>query len=482
VSPDRVSAATGGPSYNGDMLSKIDGYFGITEANSSVRAELFGGVTTFLAMAYILFVQPAFLGLAGMDKGAVLAATCVASALATLVMGLWARYPVALAPGMGLNAFFAFTVCGSMGLRWQQALALVLCSGILFLLLGLFRLRERIVAVVPDGLKHAIAAGIGLFIGFIGLKEAGLLQPDANTFVTVGELAGRWQPLVTAGSGFVVAAVLTVRKVPAAILAGIGVSLVVGLLTGVATYHGVVSAPPSMAPTAFQLDFTGLFTPTGIGLVLLFLYADLFDTVGTLVGVATQANLLEDGRLPRGNRAFLSDAIGTVTGGLLGTSTVTSYIESTAGVEAGARTGLASVVTGVLFLLALFLYPLVETVGGGYELVATVTTNPAGPPDFNAHHYLVHPITAPALILVGALMARSLAEIRWKDPMEAIPAFCVVAGIPLTFSIADGISFGLMAASGISLLSGRGRSVHWALHLLAAVLAARWGMSLLGWP
>ncbi|MCP4868663.1 MAG: NCS2 family permease [Proteobacteria bacterium] len=465
-------------------MSRVDSYFGITDAGSTVRAEVVGGVTTFLAMAYILFVQPALLGATGMDRGAVLAATCIASALATLMMGLWARYPVALAPGMGLNAFFAFTVCGAMGIPWQQALALVLTSGLLFMALGLLKLRERIVALVPDDLKHAIAAGIGLFIAFIGLKEAGLIQPDANTFVHVGELADRWRPLLTAGSGLLVAAALTVRKVPGAILVGIGASLVVGLLTGVATFQGVVSAPPSLAPTAFQFDFGELFTPTHLGLVLLFLYTDLFDTVGTLVGVGTQAGLMKDGRLPRGGRAFLSDAVGTVAGGLLGTSTVTSYIESTAGVEAGAKTGLASVVTGTLFLAALFFHPLVETVGGGYDLAATIVTNPGAPPfaDVNAHHYSIHPLTAPALILVGALMARSLASINWADPLAGIPAFAIVVGIPMSFSIADGISYGLIATSALSLTTGRGREVPVALHALAAILALRWVSSLAGWP
>jgi len=465
-------------------LTRLDQYFGITSAGSSVRTEVVGGVTTFLAMAYILFVQPAMLGAAGMDPGAVLTATCVASAIATLMMGLWARYPVALAPGMGLNAFFAFTVCGTMGIPWQQALALVLTSGLLFLVLGLFKLRERIVAIVPDDLKHAIAAGIGLFIALIGLKEAGLLQPDANTFLHVGDLSDRWRPLLTSGAGLLVAAALTVRKVPGAILVGIGASLAVGLLVGTASFGGVFGPPPSLAPTAFQLDFADLFTPSRLGLVLLFLYTDLFDTVGTLVGVATRADLLQDGKLPRGDRAFLSDAVGTVAGGLLGTSTVTSYIESTAGVEAGARTGLASVVTGVMFLAALFLYPLVETVGGGYDLVAVIVTNPGAPPfaDVNPHHYAIHPLTAPALILVGALMARSLASIRWTDPLSGIPAFAIVVGIPLSFSIADGISYGILSLSALSLTTGRGREVPVALHVLAAILALRWASSLAGWP
>ena len=457
-------------------------WFGLEAAGTTARREVLGGVTTFLAMAYILFVQPAFLGAAGMDPGAVLTATCLASALATLVMGLWARYPIALAPGMGLNAFFAFTVCGAMGIPWQQALGLVVTSGLLFLLLGLFGLRERIVALVPDGLKNAIAAGIGVFIAFIGLKEAGVLVPDANTFVTVGALGDRWAPVLTAGVGFAVAAAGTVRRVPGAIVFGIGASLIVALLTGVTEFHGVVSAPPSLKGTAFAFSFEAVLTPRHLGLVLLFLYSDLFDTVGTLVGVSKQAGLLEDGRLPRGERAFLADAIGTVSAGLLGTSTVTSYIESTAGVEAGARTGLASVVTGLLFLAAMFFYPLVQTVGAGYPLEATILTATGGPPDVNPHLLFLHPITAPALILVGALMARALADIAWTDPLEAIPAFLTVIGIPLTFSIADGISFGLMAASGLALATGRGREVPWPLHLLAAILAGRWALVMAGWP
>lgn len=460
----------------------LERFFGLTAAGTTPRREVVGGVTTFLAMAYILFVQPAFLAAAGMDPGAVLTATCLASALATLVMGLWANYPVALAPGMGLNAFFAFTVCGAMGIPWQEALGLVLTSGLIFVLLGFFGLRQKIVALVPEGLKNAIAAGIGVFIAFIGLKEAGLLVPDANTFVHVGDLSSRWQPVLVSGVGFAVAGVGAVRRWSGAILLGIGASLATALLLGVTSYHGVVSAPPSLAPTAFAFSLDALTTPSHLGLVLLFLYSDLFDTVGTLVGVSTQAGLMKDGELPRGDRAFFADAIGTVSGGLLGTSTVTSYIESTAGVEAGARTGLASVVTGLLFLAALFFYPLVEMVGAGYAVDTVLITATDGPPSFSPHRLFIHPITAPALILVGTMMARSLSAIRWTDPLEGIPAFLTVAGIPLTFSIADGISFGLMSASALALLSGRPRAVSWPLHLLAGILALRWGLSLAGWP
>jgi AGZA family xanthine/uracil permease-like MFS transporter len=451
-------------------VGRIDRWFGVEAAGSTLRTEALGGLTTFLTMAYILFVQPAMLGAAGMDPGGVLAATCVSSALATLLMGVWARYPVALAPGMGLNAFFAFTVCGAMGVPWQQALGLVFCSGAAFLLLGLFKLRQRIVALVPRPLQHAIAAGIGLFIAFIGLKEAGLLVPDANTFVTVGDVGARWRPVLTAGAGFAVAAVLAARRNPLAVLAGIGVSLAVGLGVGVTAWHGAVGSPPSLAPTAIQLDFGLLRTPEGVGLALLFLYTDLFDTVGTLVGVGTQAGLIgEDGELERGDRAFLADAVGTVAGALLGTSTVTSYIESTAGVEAGARTGLASVVTAALFLGALFLHPLVQSVGGGFPVETTLFTS-AGP---SAHTLLLHPITAPALVLVGASMARGVARIDWGVPAEAIPAFLIVVGIPLTFSIADGISLGVIAWSGLALATGD-RSTRWPVHALAAVLAVRW--------
>jgi len=454
----------------------IEQYFGVTAAGSTVRREVTGGVTTFLAMAYILFVQPAMLAAAGMDPGAVLTATCLSAATATLIMGLWARYPVALAPGMGLNAFFAFTVCGAMGIPWQQALGLVLCSGVLFLLLGIFRLRDRLVAILPEDLQHAIAAGIGVFIAFIGLKEAGLLVPDANVFVSVSDLSSRWQPVVTAGAGFVVAAALMVRRVPGAILIGILVSLGVALLLGVTRWTGLVASPASIAPTAFQLDLSAVLEPSNIGLILLFLYTDLIDTVGTLLGVGVRAGLVKDGRLERGDRAFLADAVGTTVGALLGTSTVTSYIESTAGVEAGARTGLASVVTGLLFLAALFFFPLAQMVGGAVEVQTTIMTA-SGPA---AHSLFIHPITAPALVLVGAMMAGSLARIHWSGLHAAIPAFLVLIGIPLTFSIAHGISFGVMAWSAIAVLSGKWRSVPWGLHALAALLAGGWIQALVG--
>jgi AGZA family xanthine/uracil permease-like MFS transporter len=461
-------------------MSWLDDRFELTARGSTVGREIRGGVSTFLAMAYILFVQPAMLSAAGMDSGAVLAATCIASALATFVMGAWANYPVALAPGMGLNAFFAFTVCGALRIPWQEGLGLVFLSGCLFLLLGLFGLRERIVGWVPDGLKHAIAAGIGLFLVFLGLKDAGLIVPDANTLVAVGDLSARWRPVTAAGIGLLAAAALAVRDRPSAVLAGIGAAFVAALTLGLTSVQGVFAAPPSLAPTAFQLSLAHLFTAERLGLVLLFLYTDLFDTVGTLVGVSARAGLLRDGRLPRAGRAFFADAVGTVAGALLGTSTVTAYIESTAGVQSGARTGLASVVTAALFLAALVLHPLVEAVGAGVPIDHVIVTV-AGVPDVNLHRLVLHPVTAPALLLVGAMMAGSLRSIAWDDPLEGLPALAIVAGIPLTFSIADGISFGLIAASVLSLLAGQARRLAGPLHVIAAFLVLRWVAVLAGW-
>lgn len=448
--------------------------FQLQARGSTPRTEVLGGLTTFAAMAYICFVQPAFLQAAGMDPGAVLTATCLASALACFVMGLWANHPVALAPGMGLNAFFAFTVCGAMGVPWQEALGLVLVSGICFVLLGLVGLRQRIVSWVPTDLQHAIGAGIGLFVTFIGLKEAGVLVPDTATLVGVGGVGERARPVITALVGLMTVGVLSVRKVHGAVLLGIGASLATGLLLGVVHWQGLFAPPPSIAPTALQVSLTGLFTPERLGLVLLFLYSDLFDTVGTLVGVSRQAGLMEDGELPRGERAFLADALGTVSAGLLGTSTVTSYIESSAGVAVGARTGLASVVTGLCFLSVLVLEPLVQTVGAGLPVDIMVLTA-AGPA---AQTMWLHPVTAPALIWVGALMAQSLRHVRWEDPLRGVPAFLIVAGIPLTFSIADGISWGLIAASGLAIAAGKARSLPLPLHGLAALLALRWAWAL----
>ena len=464
----------------------VDRFFKISERGSSVSQEVRGGLVTFFAMAYIIVLNPLIIGGFSADQaatdveggwlpnGQVAAVTALVGGLMTLAMGLIANVPFGLAAGLGINSFLAFGLVGE--LTWPEAMGLVLINGVIIVVLAATGLRRMIFDAVPPALKSAIAVGIGLFIAFIGLKETGLLVPDPNTFVSVGDLGARWRPVVTAGVGFAVAAVLAARGVGIAVLIGIGASLLTGLATGITTWHGAVAAPPSVAPTAFQIDLGFLLTTQGLGLALLFLYTDLFDTVGTLVGVGTQAGLIDDdGRLERGDRAFFADAVGTVTGALLGTSTVTSYIESTAGVTAGARTGLASIVTAALFLAALFFHPLVETVGGGVP-VETILFTASGPA---THTLFLHPITAPALILVGAMMAKGLGRIRWDVPQEGIPAFLIVAGIPLTFSIADGISLGVMAWSALAVAT-RDRETPVLLHVLAGVLALRWLSELLG--
>jgi len=435
----------------------LERYFRLSEHGTTVRREVRGGLVTFLTMSYIIFVQPAVLGMAGMDPGAVMTATCVASALATLIMAFGANYPVALAPCMGENFFFVsvagLTVAGTQ-VGWRGALGAVFVSGVLFLALSLFKVRERIFAAIPGSLRHAIAVGIGVFIALIGLKE-GAIVVDAPAFVGLGDLS-QGAPLLTL-FGLVLTAVLLVRRVPGAILIGLVATALAGLPFGLVTYPGgaPVSAPPSLAPIALQLDLGVLLAPGMAGIVLVFLLMVLFDTIGTLTGVAEQAGLMKEGTLPRAGRALLSDAVGTTAGALLGCSTVSSYIESAAGVAEGARTGLASVVTALLFLGALFFAPVVQMVGGGM-IVAE-----GAPP--------LHPVVAPVMILVGAMMATGVRRIEWDDPTESIPAFLVIVGMPFTYNIATGLALGFIAYPLLKLLAGRGREVSWLVYVLGAV-------------
>lgn len=438
--------------------------FQLAANGTTVRTEAVAGATTFLTLSYILFVQPAVLATTGMDFGAVLTATCLASALATLLMGLHANYPIALAPAMGHNFYFAFTVCGAaaaggMGLRWETALAGVFVSGALFLVLSRYGFRERLLNALPDSLKHAIATGIGLLIAFIGLQWAGLVVAKPGTLVGLGPLGSR--PALLALAGLALTALLLARGTPGAILWGIAATTALGFPLGLTTYHGLVSAPPSLAPTLLKLDLAGLPTAAGATAVFTFFFLALFDTIGTLVAIGGQAGLLRDGRLPRAEKALTADAAGITAGALLGTSTITSYVESAAGVAMGGRTGLASVVTAGLFLLALFFAPLARMVGGG-------VVTPDG-----AHLY---PVIAPTLIIVGSFMLRGVAQVPWTDPTEAIPAFLTILLIPLTLSITDGITFGLIAFSLLKSLTGRGREVHWLMHLFAGLLALRYAI------
>ena len=436
----------------------LDSRFQLTASRTTVRTEIAAGVTTFLTMAYIIFVQPAVLGAAGMDFGSVLAATCIASGIATLLMGLLANYPIAVAPAMGHNFFFAFTVVAAMHVPWRVALGAVAMAGLVFILTAGFGLRERLIAAIPESLKHAMAAGIGLLIALIGLEWSGLIVASPGTFVTLGHLKS--PPTLLAIFGLLAVSVLMARRVPGALLWGILASTVAGLATGLVTFQGLVSAPPSLAPTLLQLDVAGALTPAMIPVIFIFFFLALFDSVGTLVGVATQAGLMRNGTLPRARQALLSDAIGTVIGAGLGTSTVTAYIESSTGVAAGGRTGLANVVTAALFFLSLFLFPLVKMIGGGYPVAGGAT---------------LYPIVAPALILVGTMMMPGVREVAWEDSTEAIPAFLTMVVMPLAVSITDGISFGFIAYAVLKLATGRSREAHPIVYVFAVLFVIRYG-------
>jgi AGZA family xanthine/uracil permease-like MFS transporter len=442
----------------------LERLFELTARDTNVRTEVLAGVTTFVTMAYIIFVQPAVLAAAGMEPGAVMVATCLASGFATIFMALLANYPIAVAPAMGHNFFFAYTVVAAMKVPWQVALGGVAVAGLIFILTAGIGLRERVITAIPDSLKHAIAVGIGLLIAMLGLEWAGVVVAAPGTYVTLGDLRAR--PALVSLVGVVVAAVLVARRVRGALLGGMLASAIVGLAAGVVQFHGVVSAPPSIAPTFMKLDLAGVFQPAMISVVFVFFFLALFDSVGTLVGVAGRAGLMENGRLPRARGALLADAIGTVAGAGLGTSTVTAYVESAAGVSAGGRTGLANIVTALLFFLSLFFHPLVQMVGEGVELAGT-----------GASPAVIHPVIAPALVLVGAMMLREVRHIDWDDPTESIPAFLTVVIMPLAVSITDGIAFGFIAYALLKLAVGRGREVDRLVYVFAALFLLRYALS-----
>ncbi len=426
----------------------LERYFKLREHGTSVRTEVIAGATTFLAMAYIVFVNPDILSNAGMDFGAVFVATCLAAALGTLIMGLWAKLPIAQAPGMGLNAFFAFTVVLGMGIDWEVALAGTFTSGVLFLLLTVTGLRERIINAIPMPMKLAVGAGIGLFIAFIGLSNAEIVVQYEPTAVTLGDLGS--PNTMLAIFGLIVTALLLLRGLKGAVFYGIIITAIAGVIFGLAPApDAVVSTPPSLAPTfgAGLAALPELFTVQMAIVVFTMLFVDFFDTAGTLIAVTNQAGLLtSDGKLPNGGRALVSDASATIAGGVLGTSTTTSYIESSAGVGAGGRTGLTSVVTAGFFLLTLLFSPLLSAV--------------------------TQYVTAPALIIVGVMMARGLGEIEWDKMEIAIPAFVTVIAMPLTFSIANGIALGLILYPLLMVFRGRAKEVTPTLYVLGVVLLA----------
>jgi AGZA family xanthine/uracil permease-like MFS transporter len=431
----------------------LERLFQLRERGTTVGAELRGGAVTFATMSYIVFVQPAVLSQnAGMDFGAVMVATCLSAALATLVMGLWANYPIAEAPLMGENFFFAISVVALMKVPWPVALGIVFVSGLLFLALTLLRVREVVLDAVPASLKAAIAAGIGVFIAFIGLTQAGIVakHPAPGAYVQIGDLG---QPVALVSLlGLAATAMLLARGVRGAILIGLALTTLAALAAGLVHPAGLVSAPPSLAPTFLKMDLGAAWRH--VDLILVFLIMLVFDTVGTLVGVSEQAGLMVEGRLPRADRAMLADAVGTLAGAALGTSTVSSYIESAAGVADGARTGLANVATALLFLAALLFSPVVAMVGGGVIVGGLA----------------YYPITAPVIVLVGSFMMGQVGRIRWDDATEAIPAFVTLTVIPFTFNIAHGVAAGIVAYVLVKLGAGRGREVSWLVWALAVVL------------
>jgi AGZA family xanthine/uracil permease-like MFS transporter len=431
------------------FAAALDRYFGLAQQGTDVRTEFIAGVTTFLTMVYIVFVNPIILGKAGMDQGAVFVATCVAAAVSTLVMALYANYPIALAPGMGINAFFAFTVVLTYKYTWQQALAAVFCSGVLFFLISVFRIRQYVIDSIPQNLKLAVSAGVGMFLAIIALEEAKVVVDHPATLVTLGDLRKPEPALMLLG--FVLIAALNFRRVLGGTLIGILAATVIGLPLGLAQFTGVVSMPPSIAPTLLQLDFSRLWELTFLIVVFSILFVDVFDNAGTLIGVTHRTGLMKNGKLARMKEALISDSFAAMFGAAVGTSTTTSYIESAAGVSAGGRTGLTAAFVGLFFLLALFFAPLAGMV-----------------PAY---------ASAAALLYVACVMARGLAEIDWEDITEYAPAVVTAITMPLTYSIATGIGLGFITYALAKIISGKAREASPAVMVLALLFAIKFAVA-----
>jgi adenine/guanine/hypoxanthine permease len=459
--------------------------FKLRENKTTVRIEILAGITTFLTMSYIIFVQPAILSIPMNAQGppadyfgSVLMATCIASALSCFLMAFLANYPVGLAPGMGENFYFAFTVCGTLAYSWHVALAAVFIAGFLFMVLNFFKFRETVMDSIPNGMKLAIAGGIGFLIAFVGLEDAGIIERGTGTLIQLGKLSSPW--VLLSIIGLIIIGTLMAKKVRGAMLWGIIATAIIGLFINghvpqgsgsemLVQFQGkgldaVFSKPPSMAPTLFKLDFTKFLTdPKAWEVVFIFFILEMFDTVGTLIGIGHAAGLLtKDGKLPRAGKAFIADAAATSVGALAGTSSVQSYIESSTGVAEGGRTGLVAMVVGVLFLAAVFFSPLIKMIGGGYNIA------PA-----DAMPMIKYPVIAAPLIFVGSLMMKGLRDVDWDDTATSIAAFITIIMMPLTLSIAMGIAFGFITYVVIKLLSGKGREVHWLMYILAAVFVIR---------
>lgn len=422
-------------------------YFQLKQNGTTVKTEVIAGITTFLTMAYILAVNPNILSATGMDINALFTTTAIAAIVGTLVMALWAKLPFALAPGMGLNAFFAFTVVLGMGHSWQFALTAVLIEGLIFILLTVFNIREAIVDAIPRSLKTAISAGIGLFIAFIGLQNAGIIVNNDATLVSLGEITQGTGLL--AMLGILITGALLILKVKGALLIGILATAVIGIPLGITQVQGLVSTPPSIEPIFFKFEFAQILSWDMLIVVFTFLFVDIFDTLGTLVGVSGKAGMLDkEGRIPNAKKAFMADAIGTTVGSMIGTSTVTTYVESASGVSEGGRTGLTALVTAGCFFLALFFAPLFLSIPGA--------------------------ATAPALVLVGLFMLSPIKELDLTDYSEAIPAFICIIAMPLAYSIAEGITLGLLSYVIINLLSGKWKKLSIGMYILAILFILKY--------
>lgn len=419
------------------MLNKL---FGLNPKETNVKTEIMAGLTTFLTMAYILAVNPNILSATGMDRGALFSTTVLISAAATILMGLYAKLPFALAPGMGLNAFFAYTICLIMGYSWQFALTAVFLEGLIFILLTVTNVREKIVDIIPETLKKSISVGIGIYIAFIGLSSAEIVVNNDATLVSIGDLSQG--PALLCIIGIVLSSVLLIKKVPGALLIGIIVTTLIGIPLGVTQFNGVMSSPPSVEPILCKFEWTKIFTSEMFVIVFTLLFVDLFDTIGTLIGVATRAGMIKNGKIPHLKQAFMVDALATTSGAIMGSSTVTTFVESAAGVEQGGRSGLTAFVCGLCFLVSLFFAPLFLSIPSA--------------------------ATAPVLVLVGVMMMSSVVEINFREYSEAIPAFICFVMMPLCYSISDGIVLGMLSYVIINLCAGKYNKLSIGMYILSA--------------
>ncbi len=437
------------------MLHKI---FKLNENNTNIKKEIVAGFTTFATLSYIIFVQPAVLSAAGMDYGSALVATCLASAIGMLLMAFLANYPIALAPAMGHNFYFTYIVCLTMGVIWQEALGAVFIAGVIFIALSLTGFREKVMDMLPEPLKNGIPVGIGLLIALIGLQWSGIVTSHPVTYVTIGNLHSLYT--LVSIFGLILIAFLLAIKFRGAILAGIIGCAVLGLVLGVVEFKGIISSPPSIEPTLLKIQIPNLFSNLEfVTVIIVFLFLDMFDTIGTLVGVGQLGGFMKEGKLPKAKQALLSDAIATSSGALLGTSTVTSYIESSSGISAGGRTGLTNVVTAILMISAIFFTPLIQMIGAGID---------------EGEGKFLYPVIAPALIIVGSMMMKNVTSIKWDNFAESIPAFLTIIIMPLSFSITEGIAFGFISYTLLQIFSGKAKKVNWIIYLISVLFIARY--------